>query len=535
MRLNNHELAGKAQWEKAGINLPKFDREAMIAATRQTPQWVHFGPGNIFRIFPAAVQQALLDEGATNTGIVVAEGYDYEVIDAAFLPCDNLTLAVTLKADGSTEKTVIASIAEALKAEAGGKDFARLEEIFKNPSLQMVSFTITEKGYNLTAANGAYAAGVEEDFARGPSAPVSSMGKVAALMHSRYLAGELPVSLVSMDNCSHNGDRLRDAVLAFARKWQENGHSDAGFAAYLENPGRVGFPWSMIDKITPHPDETIMAMLDADGLEGTVCKKTAKGTAIAPFVNAEETQYLVIEDVFPNGHPPLEKKGVIFTTRETVDRVEKMKVCTCLNPLHTALAVFGCLMGYTRINEEMKNPELVRLVEIIGYKEGLPVVVDPGILSPKEFIDTVLKFRLPNPFLPDTPQRIAADTSQKIPIRFGETIKAYKASDSLNVEALKLIPLVLAAWLRYLMGINDEGNPFEVSPDPLLPSLKPALANIKLGDKGPFNSIRPILSDKGIFGVDLYETGLGERVERYFEELVEGPGAVAATLKRHVA
>lgn len=127
---------------------------------------------------------------------------------------------------------------------------------------------------------------------------------------------------------------------------------------------------------------------------------------MAPFVNAEECQYLVIEDNFPNGRPALEKGGLIFTTRETVDKVEKMKVCTCLNPLHTALAVYGCLLGYNLISEEMKNPSLKKLVEVIGYKEGLPVVINPGILDPKEFIDTVLNVRIPNPFMPDTPQRM---------------------------------------------------------------------------------------------------------------------------------
>ena len=548
MRLNNKELENKVSWEKAGIKLPKFNREAMIAATDKTPQWVHFGPGNIFRAFPAAIQQKLLEEGAAKTGIVVAEGYDYEIVDALYKPLDNLSLVVTLKSDGSTEKNVIASVAEALKADCSDKDFARLEAIFRNPSLQMASFTITEKGYSLVAAGGAFIPGVEDDFQKGPAAPVSYMGKVAALLHRRYLAGALPISMVSMDNCSHNGDLLRTAIMTFARKWQENGRTDAGFTAYLENPAKVGFPWSMIDKITPRPDDGVKAMLVKDGIEGAEGRVTTKGTYIAPFVNAEETEYLVIENAFPNGRMPLEKGGVIFTSRETVDKVEKMKVCTCLNPLHTALAVFGCLMGYSLINEEMKNPDLVKLIETIGYREGLPVVVDPGILSPREFIDSVIKIRLPNPFMPDTPQRIATDSSQKLSVRFGETIKAYIASKSLKVDDLKLIPLVQAAWVRYLMGINDEGQPFTVSPDPLYSSLAPAVAGIKLGDKGPFHAIlEPILSDKRIFGVNLYEAGLvsernpvsernlGERVEKYFGELVAGPGAVAKTLKKYTS
>jgi fructuronate reductase len=536
MRLNDKSLAEKGQWEKAGITLPAFDRATMIAATRKSPEWAHFGAGNIFRAFPAALQQALLEAGAVKTGIVVAEGYDYEIIDSLFVPHDNLTLLVTLKADGSTEKKVIAGVAEALKADCGDRDFARLEEVFRSPSLQMASFTITEKGYNLTAADGAFVPGVEEDFKNGPAAPVSYMGKVAALMHRRYLAGALPIALVSMDNCSHNGDRLRDAVLDFARKWRENGRADAGFVSYLEDPAKVGFPWSMIDKITPRPDDSVMSILADADFEGAKGRMTAKGTYIAPFVNAEETQYLVIENAFPNGRPQLEKAGVIFTDRETVDKVEKMKVCTCLNPLHTALAIFGCLLGYKLINEEMKNPCLLKLIEIIGYKEGLPVVVDPGILSPREFIDNVIKVRLPNPFMPDAPQRIATDTSQKIPVRFGETIKAYNVSKALKVDDLQLIPLVFAGWLRYLLGIDDSGKPFEVAPDPQYESLKAALSGISLGQKGPFHEkLKPILSNPSLFGVNLYDTILGERVEHYFEELIAGPGAVAGTLRKYTA
>jgi fructuronate reductase len=536
MQLNNAGLKDPSQWEKAGIKLPAFDRDAMIKATKEAPQWVHFGAGNIFRAFPAALQQSLLERGAADTGIVVAEGYDYEIIDALFMPCDNLSLVVTLKADGTTEKAVIASVAESLKADQADKDFTRLEEIFRSPCLQMASFTITEKGYSLNTVSGTFVPGVEEDFKNGPGKPGSYMGKISALMHRRYLAGALPLALVSMDNCSHNGDRLREAVLAFAHKWQEAGHADKDFAAYLEDPAKVGFPWSMIDKITPRPDDSVKAMLIAGGFEGAEGRMTAKNTYIAPFVNAEEAQYLVIENAFPNGRPPLEKVGVIFTAKETVDKVEKMKVCTCLNPLHTSLAIFGCLLGYTRISEEMKNPALVKLIEGIGYTEGLPVVVDPGIISPKKFIDEVINVRLPNPFMPDTPQRIACDSSLKIPIRFGETIKAYMASNSLKISDLKFIPLVIAAWLRYLLGIDDQGNTFAVSPDPQYESIIGNLTGVALGQKGPFHAaLEPILSNSRFFGVNLYEADLGERVESIFGELLAGPGAVAETLKKYTA
>ena len=216
--------------------------------------------------------------------------------------------------------------------------------------------------------------------------------------------------------------------------------------------------------------------------------------------------------------------------------MEKMKVCTCLNPLHTTLAVFGCLLGYDLISKEMKDPVLKKLVEIIGHEEGMPVVVDPGIIRPEKFLDEVLNVRIPNPFMPDTPQRIATDTSQKLAIRFGETIKAYMASDKLDVKNLKRIPLVFAGWLRYLMGINDKGEKFELSPDPMLPTLCAVMEQVKLGESFDAEKIlKPVLSDEKIFGVDLYKAGLADDVIKYFTEMNAGPGAVEAVLKKYTA
>ena len=210
-------------------------------------------------------------------------------------------------------------------------------------------------------------------------------------------------------------------------KMGENDLVEEGFLEYINNEEKVSFPWTMIDKITPRPSETVRDALTKIGFKNTEILQTTKNTYIAPFINAEAAQYLVVEDKFPNGRMPLEEAGVIFTDRETVNKVEKMKVCTCLNPLHTALAVYGCLLGYQLIAAEMQDKNLKTLVEKIGYEEGLPVVVDPGVIKPGDFIDEVIGERLPNPNIPDTPQRIATDTSQKVGIRFGETIKAYAA------------------------------------------------------------------------------------------------------------
>lgn len=522
-------------WKDSGYRLPEFDIDNVAKNTYENPEWLHFGAGNIFRAFQANVVQQLLNQGKLDTGLVAVEGFDTEIIDKMYIPHDNMGILVTLKADGNVEKTVVGSIVESLRAERENKeDMTRLSEIFKKDSLKMVSFTITEKGYSLVDSKGELLNTVKTDMQNKPEKSTSYIGKVAALLYERYKAGKKPVAMVSMDNCSHNGDKLYNAIHEFAVAWENASFVEKGFVEYVEDKSKVSFPWSMIDKITPRPDEKVMEILKADGISDLEPVITSKNTYVAPFVNAEECQYLVIEDSFPNGRPALEAGGIIFTEREIVDRVEKMKVCTCLNPLHTALAVFGCLLGYELISEEMKNPVLKKLVEIIGYEEGMPVVVNPGVIEPEKFIDEVLNKRIPNPFMPDTPQRIATDTSQKLGIRFGETIKAYISSDELDVKSLKRIPLVFAGWLRYLMGINDNGDKFELSSDPMLEALAPYVADIRLGDTQIHEKVMPILSNDSIFGINLYDAGLGNLVEEYFIQMLAGKGAILKTLESYV-
>lgn len=534
MQLNKIGLQDRPAWEKAGYKLPEFDREAVRKNTMENPFWIHFGAGNIFRAFQANVVQNLLNEGVLDRGLIVAEGYDYEIIGKMNVPHDDYSILVTLKADGSVEKTVVGSVVESLTADSeNDRDYNRLKEIFQKDSLKMVSFTITEKGYSLVNGKGEQLPSVKADMECGPKKPESYIGKIAALLYERYLSEEKPVAMVSMDNCSHNGSRLYEAVAAFARAWEENGTVKKGFLAYVNDKEKVSFPWTMIDKITPRPDPSVKEILEKDGVEQLDQIVTSKNTYAAPFVNAEECEYLVIEDAFPNGKPDLESGGILFTARETVDKVEKMKVCTCLNPLHTSLAVFGCLLGYDLISKEMKDPALKKLVEVIGYEEGLPVVINPGILDPEKFIDEVLNVRIPNPFMPDTPQRIATDTSQKLAIRFGETVKAYQKSEQLNIKDLKMIPLVFAGWIRYLAGIDDNGDTFTLSPDPMLDTLQPLIKELKLGGESDVHGIlTPLLSDENIFGINVYDAGMGELVESYVKEMTAGPGAVRNLLNK---
>jgi fructuronate reductase len=535
MKLCREAITDAAAWKQIGIDVPGYDVAEVAEKTKKAPAWVHFGVGNIFRIFIGGIADKLIESGESEKGIICAETFDYDIINKIYEPYDNLVLAVTLKADGSTEKKVLGSLAEAIPAKVGdAKSWNRLKEIFADPGLQMISFTVTEKGYALKGSDGNYLPFVLPDLEKGPESPTGAMAVVTAMLYHRFETGAAPLAVVSMDNCSHNGEKLQNAVLTMAQEWISRGLAKPEFLAYLQDEAKISFPWSMIDKITPRPSSEIADALEADGLENMQAIVTERNTYIAPFVNAEGPQYLVIEDKFPNGRPPLEKAGVYLTDRNTVNEVERMKVTTCLNPLHTALAVYGCVLGYTSIAAEMQDEQLAKLVDGIGPVEGMKVVCDPGILSPQDFVKEVIEQRLPNRFIPDTPQRIACDTSQKVGIRYGETIKSYVEAYG-SAKELQYIPIAIAGWLRYLIGVDDEGRSIELSPDPMLGEMQKALSGITLGDPDSVgDKLKPILSNANIFGTDLYAAGIGEKIEELVREELAGPGAVRDTLKKYV-
>lgn len=529
MKLTLESISHNLSWK--GYRLPTYDIMAVRKNTHDNPTWIHFGAGNLFRAFPAALVQRLLVAGLSKTGIICCEGFDEELIDKVYRANDNLSIIATLYADGHIQKEVIASITESLKM---SEDMQRLKEIFCSPSLQMASLTITEKGYAIRDNERNLVPDFAFDSVTSPENACSFFGKLTALCIERKRAGLKPMALVSLDNCQNNGTRLHRAITDMAQCWLDNGFITDDEFNFVTN--EITYPLSMIDKITPHPDNRVTEKLIADGLEDIQPFLTEKGTYAAAFVNTERPQYLLIEDSFPNGHPPLEQLGIIFTNHEIVERSARMKSCTCLNPMDTALAVYGCMLGYKTVYDEMSDKQLVNLIRKMSMDEAMPMVADCGVINPSEFLYEVIHERYPNPFLHDTPNRKATDTSQKLSTRFGQTIYAYYNSSvpMHRVSSLVYIPLVLAGWLRYLLGVDDNGNKFERSPDPMMPYLDKILDGITLGGEPVTEKqLYPLLSNKSIFGANLYEVGLADKVTEMFIELTRGKGAIRQTLIKY--
>lgn len=537
MKLTKAGIKDTESFQKAGIILPNYDVEKVTENAINQPKWVHFGIGNIFRIFIGGIVDGLLEEGVVDSGLTCVESFDYDVVDKIYTPFDNLGLSVILHGDGTREYKVLASFAEAIKAQStNAQQWQRLKQVFTSPSLQIVSFTITEKGYALQKSDGTWFPFVEADIHNGPEKATGAMAIVTSMLLERYKAGKYPIALVSMDNCSQNGSHLRNAVITMAKAWKEKGYVDDAFIQYVSDESIVAFPWTMIDKITPRPSEEIANDLEQLGLENMQPVITSKKTYIAPFINAEKPQYLVIEDNFPNGRPALEKGyGVYMADRNTVNLAERMKVTVCLNPVHSATGPLGVVLGYDLFAKMLNtNPDMMKMAKMVAYDEGLPVVKDPGIISPKAFVDELFNDRFPNEYLGDTNLRLAVDVSQMVGIRFGETIKAYVELKG-SAEQLVAIPLGIAGWLRYMLAIDDTGKPYELAPDPMNEEITKQLQDIKIEHPETFtNQLKPILSNERLFRIDLYKAGVGDKIEEMFREMITSVGAVQATIHKYV-
>lgn len=515
--------AAMGEFARAGYSVPGFDRGDMRTRSEAEPVWLHIGAGNLFRSFHARIAQTLLDRGLSRTGIHLLDTRDPARV-ARFHEIDDLFVDVVLKTDGSIHPTVVGSVARSLHVVSPlSEDWTETCRIAAAPSLRLISLAVTEKAYavNAVIAN--------------PAEAASAMELLTALLLARFRSGAAPIAVVSTDNFAGNGDRVAGAVRAIADAWLAADVAERAFIDYLDDDRRVAFPSTMIDRITPMPDPAVASMLaERFDLGDARIRNRPGGTPLADFSNTEEFNLLVIEDDFPNGRPPFEAAGVLLADRETVDRVEKMKVGACLNPLHTAMAVFGCLLGYTSISAEARDPDIASMIRRLAEDEALPAVDPPGIIDPQVFLDDVLERRLINPGLPDTPQRIATDTSHKLEARFGHTIRF--AARSGADGRLRYVPLVIAAWIRYLLGIDDEGRAFVVSPDPFLERLRDRLSDVRwdrpatLGD-----AARCILAERDIFGTDFSSSALADTVETQLRSLLAGPGAVRDTLHRAVA
>lgn len=408
-----------------GVILPTYDRDKVQIGV------VHFGPGAFHRAHQAFYFDELL---ATDPrwGVCAVSLKSPGVRDA-LEPQDGLYTLAQL--DAQTTFRVIGAIREVLVApEDPPSVFARLAA----PSTRLVTLTVTEKGYTLSAEGGLDEEhpDIVHDLAH-PREPKSAVGYIVEGLRRRFAAGLSPYAVVACDNLADNGWRLKAAVLAFAAK------VDADLAAWIER--EASFPRTMVDSITPATDDALRArVLAATGLEDAW-----------PIQREAFTQW-VIEDVLPADAPDLASVGVILT--DDVRGFERAKL-RLLNGVHSTLAYAGILRGHETVFEAVGDPALEALAREMMTKDIIPTLTAPRGLDLAAYAEAILA-RFRNPEIRHLLSQIAWDGSQKLPFRIlgtlTETLEAGRSIERLAIP--------LAAWMRFVARRAKAG---ETITDPL--------------------------------------------------------------------
>jgi mannitol 2-dehydrogenase len=425
----------------ASVSIPSYDRGRVRTGI------VHLGVGGFHRSHQAMYLDRLmergqaLDWGICGVGVLPADRRMREVMAAQ----DCLYTLVVTHPDGFLGARVIGSIVEYLLAPENPD---AVVEKMADPATRIVSLTVTEGGYNVSAVTGEFDSaepGVVADLRPG-AALRTSFGLVTEALVRRRERGVPPFTVMSCDNIPGNGDVARDSFAAFA------GLRNAELGEWVA--GHVPFPNSMVDRITPGTTD----------VHRTELRRRFGVRDEWPVVCEPYTQW-VLEDRFSLGRPPLEQAGVQVV--DDVEPYELMKL-RLLNGSHQAMAYLGTLAGYTFMHDVCQDPLFRRFLLDYMDREATPTLPPvPGIDLDTYKADLIGRFSNPN--MRDTLARLAAESSDRIP-KFLLPVLRRNLADGGDIRCSVA---VLAGWARYAEGVGEDGRPIEVV-DPRRDSLMAA-------------------------------------------------------------
>ena len=460
---------------------PSYDRPAITTGI------VHIGVGGFHRAHQAMYVDRLMRDGSAPGGPQETR-LDWGICGVGLLPGDTRmrdalasqdhTYTLTLKhPDGRHESTVIGSIHDFLFAP---DDPEAVLSLMAAPTTRIVSLTVTEGGYNIDDATGAFRTetpGAVHDAAH-PREPTTAFGYIVEAMRRRRAAGITPFTVMSCDNLPGNGRIARTAVVSQAAM------SDPDLAGWIEE--HVSFPSCMVDRITPQTTPEDIAEVRSElGIEDAwpvVCE---------PF-----TQW-VLEDDFPAGRPPYERVGVQMV--DDVVPYELMKL-RLLNASHQGLGHWGRLLGMTYGHEAAGDADVAAWVRAFLEREALPRLLPVPGIDLAEYVDTLFE-RFTNASIADTLERLAFFGPSGMPKFVLPTVRDNLAAGG----PIRLGAALCAAWSLGVLGTDENGDPIPVADD-----LRPLAERQEAGDETAF------IANEEIFG-DLAEN---ERFRTtYLEEL----------------
>lgn len=426
--LRNPPHTSRATW-------PRYDRK------RVTPGIAHIGVGNFHRVHQAiAIEHCLHLPGHESWGIVgigLGDGPGAAAKAAAYARQDHLYSVTEFGANGSAATRVVGAMIDYLHAP---RDPDAVLRLLADPAIRIVSLTITEGGYNIDEASGAFrldepAVAADLEHAAAGRAPRTAFGLIVSALRLRREAGLPAFTVLSCDNLRSNGDTARHAVLSYARAL------DAELAEWIG--ANAAFPNSMVDRIAPGVTEQqrrrVTELLGAEDAMPAV---------------AEPFSQWVLEDRFSAGRPDLAFAGVTFSPDVHAYEAVKGRM---LNASHMLLAYPALRCGYRTVPEAMRDPLLRRLLSRFMEHDVIPHLTPPAGVSLQAYQGMVLE-RFANPAVADQLLRVAHDGAAKIPVFHAATLATLLARGADVVRPA----LLLACFHLYLGGSDGNGGALAV-------------------------------------------------------------------------
>lgn len=476
-RLNKHAIAELPK----DVVLPSYDRTQLNAGI------VHLGIGAFHRAHQAFYTEAVLNKFGGDWGIIGSSLRSASVRDQ-LVPQDCLYTLVERSGEGE-KLQLIGAVLDTL---VGPENPAALVTQMAASNIKIVSLTITEKGYCHDPATGNLNLNhpdIIHDLAH-LDKPVSAIGFLVSALKQRFDNNQKAFTLLSCDNLPNNGEVLEKVVCQFAEKIAP------AFAQWIKT--NATFPCTMIDRIVP-------ATTDEDRRE----IEARLGLRDEGMVVCEPFSQWVVEDKFADGRPEWEQVGVLLV--EDVRVFEKIKL-RLLNGAHSTMAYTGYLSGFDYISEVMEQPAFVNLVKTYMAREAGETVTAPAGFDIEAYKQQ-LRERFSNKALKHRTWQIAMDGSQKLPQRLLETLREQLQGNG----HIDILCLGVAAWIRYVSGVDEKGNAIEVS-DPLAKELR-AACDANQGN--PAGMVHAVVSIEKVFGRDLinearFVTTTTQWLERFY-------------------
>ncbi len=446
----------------ANVQLPQYDRQQLRSRI------VHFGFGAFHRAHQALLTNRVLNQHGGDWGICEISLFSGDQLMSQLRQQDHLFTVMEKSAAGN-QPIIIGAVKECLNAKLDS--LAAIIEKFCEPQVAIVSLTITEKGYCIDPATGHLdltQPRIVHDL-QSPDEPHSAPGILVEALHRRRERGLPAFTVLSCDNIPDNGHVVKNAVLDMAAK------RDPQLASWIAE--HVSFPGTMVDRIVPAATDASLAEITRElGVEDPCA------ISCEPFIQ------WVIEDNFVAGRPDWGSVGA-----QLVDDVlpwEEMKL-RMLNGSHSFLAYLGYLAGYAHISDCMQDASYRRAARHLMMAEQAPTLRISGV-DLGAYADSLIA-RFSNPALQHRTWQIAMDGSQKLPQRLLDGIRIHLKQGS----RWPLLALGVAAWMRYVSGVDDMGNAIDIR-DPLAEKIR-AIVETSHDE----NRVAALLTLQEIFGSDL--------------------------------